>query len=154
MWQKILSVLGLVVVLVAMAIGGTFGKLIGKSAFGPSKPTPQQMEQALSEGLQKGAQQINARGPTMVDKDTRMDSASAGPGARMTYHYTFPNYTSRDIDANWLRTNLLPTVRKGVCENKDMAPSLRYGATYAYSYSGGDGIKITEFEVRQSDCGP
>jgi hypothetical protein len=89
MWQKILSVLGLVVVLVAMAIGGTFGKLIGKSAFGPSKPTPQQMEQALSEGLQKGAQQINARGPTMVDKDTRMDSASAGPGARMTYHYTF-----------------------------------------------------------------
>ncbi len=152
MWQKLLSVFGFIVVLIAAAIGGGIGKQVGKAAFSPEKPTPQQVQGALAEGLEKAARQINARGSIMVDKDTRMDGASVGPGARLTYHYTFPGYSSRDIDAAWLKTNLQPTVRRSVCTNKDMAPSLKYGATYVYSYSGNDGAKIASFEVSQRDC--
>lgn len=149
----ILSILGFIVVLVVAAIAGGVGKQIGKAAFAPEQPTPQQAQGAVAEGLEKAARQINDRGPIMIDKSTRMDGASVGPGARLTYHYTFPDYTSQEIDAGWLKATLQPTVRSNVCTSKDMAPSLKYGVTYIFSYSSKEGKKITSFEVSQRDCG-
>lgn len=140
-----------VVMLIIMAIGGTAGKLIGQSVFGPSKLAPQQVEEELIKGLAIAVQQINERGPSMLDENTRLDRASVGPGLRITYHHTLPRYNSQEIDAGVLRDNLAE-VRNRVCANKDMAPNLKYGATYVYSYSGNDGATITSFEVRQSDC--
>lgn len=54
MWKKILSVLGFIVVLIAASIGGQIGKEVGKSAFAPSKPTQQQIQEKLLEGFVKG----------------------------------------------------------------------------------------------------
>jgi hypothetical protein len=141
-----------VVTLIVMAIGGTFGKPIVQSTFGPSKPTPQQIEEELTKGLAIAVQQINERGPTMLDENTRLDRASVGPGSRVTYYFSLPHYSSQEIDAGLFRDNYYPDVRKRVCANKDMASSLKHGATYVYTYSGNNGVTITSFEVRQSDC--
>lgn len=84
MWQKILSVLGFIVVLIAAAIGGGIGKQVGKEVFAPAKPTAQQIEEKLIEGFNKAAEQSNRLGPRMVDKDTRWDTTTVGPGARVT----------------------------------------------------------------------
>jgi len=89
----------------------------------------------------------------MVDENTRMDRATVGPGARITYHYTFPNHNSRNIDLSWLHQNLRPVVINQVCSNKDMGLSLQYGGIYAYSYSGNDGAQIESFEIDQNVCG-
>ncbi len=140
-----------VVMLIVMAIGGAFGKLMDLSAFGPSKSNPQQIEEKLIKGLDIAVQQINEQGPTMLDEDTRLDRASVGPGPRVTYYHTLTRYSSQEIDAVALRDNL-SAIKNRVCANKDMAPSLKLGATYVYSYSGNDGVTITSFEVRQSDC--
>ena len=48
--------------------------------------------------------------------------------------------------------NLKPGVQKGVCASKEMKPSLQYGATYVYVYSGNDGVEIGRFEMSKNDC--
>lgn len=98
------------VALVVWAISGQIGREVGKAAFSPSEPSQQEIEAKLTEGLEEAARQVNQKTPTMVDEDTRMDKATVGQGVRVTYHYTFPRYSSRDIDPAWLRQNLRPVV--------------------------------------------
>jgi hypothetical protein len=152
MWKKIISVLGVIAVVVGASIGGQIGKEVGRATFSPSKPTQQQIEEKVSEGFTKAAEIANARGSVMLDADTRWDKSVAGPGARLTYFYSFPKYSSRDIEGGWLLTNLQPQVRKGVCGSNEMKPSLQYGGTYVYSYSGNDGVEIARFELNRRDC--
>ena len=150
MWKKILSVLGFIGILIAASIGGLIGKEAGKAAM---KPSSQEVETILVEGFTKAANQYNQRLPMMVDQDTRLDKATVGPGPRAVYHHTFPKYTSRDIDANWLQTNLRSEVMRKVCASADMKKSLQYGGIYVYAYSGSDGVEITRFEIDRNDCG-
>ncbi len=147
------SVIGVIVVLAFAGIGGQVGKEVGKAAFSPSKPTEKEIMAKLAEGFEVAAKQINESAPTMVDEETRMDRASVGPGALLTYHYTILNYSSSDIDSGVIKSNVFPLVKSGVCSNKDMKPSLQYGGTYAYSYSGSDGVLIDKFTIDSDDCG-
>lgn|SRR5690554_6034999 len=157
MIKKLLSILGaiigLIVVLVFAGIGGQVGKEVGKAAFSPSKPTEKEIMAKLAEGFEVAAKQINDSAPTMVDEETRMDGASVGPGAMLTYHYTFPNYSASDIDSGLIQSNVLPSVRNSVCSSKEMKPSLQYGGKYTYSYSGKDGVLIGKFTIDRNDCG-
>lgn len=153
MLKKVLSVLGFIVILIAMAIGSQIGKEVGKATFTPSKPSQKEIEAKLIEGFEKAVKQVNASAPTMVDEDTRMDKATVGPGARVTYHYTFPKYSSRDIDSGWIISNLQPVVKSKVCSSEEMKPSLQFGGVYSFSYSGSDGVRIASFEVDGNDCG-
>ncbi|MHB8766297.1 MAG: hypothetical protein ACYDA8_18420 [Deferrisomatales bacterium] len=150
MWKKILAVLGFIGILIAASIGGQIGKEVGKAAM---KPSTQEIEAKLAEGFARAADQYNQRLPMMVDQDTRLDKMTVGPGTRAVYHHTFPKYTSRDIDANWLQTNLRPEVMRKVCASADMKKSLQYGGIYVYSYSGSNGVEITRFEIDRNDCG-
>ncbi len=122
MWKKVLSVLGFIGILIVASIGGQIGKEVGKVAM---KPSTQEVEAKLTEGFEQAANQYNQKLPMMVDQDTRLDKATVGPGPRIVYHHTFPKYSSRDIDANWLQTNLRPEVSRKVCSSADMKKSLR-----------------------------
>lgn len=157
MIKKLLSILGavigIIVVLIFAGVGGQVGKEVGRAAFSPSKPTEKEIMTKLAEGFKLAAKQINDSAPTMVDEETRMDGASVGPGALLTYHYTFPNYSSRDIESALIQTNVFPSVKRGVCSSKEMKPSLQYGGKYTYSYSGNDGVLIGEFTIDRHDCG-
>ncbi len=152
MFKKFLSALGFVAMIVAVLFAGGIGKQVGKAAFSPTKPSPQEIEVKLIEGLTRAAEQNNRRGPMMVDQETRLDRSAVGPGPRMTYFYTFPKYTSRDIERDWLIANLKPDVARGVCASQEMKPSLQYGAKYIYAYSGSDGNEIARFEISARDC--
>ncbi len=116
-------------------------------------PTQEEVNKKIIEGFEKAAKEVNRTAPTMIDKDTRLDKATIGPGAIATYHYTFLNYSSQEIDPNWLQKNLRPVVMNNVCSNKGMKPSIEYGGIYIFSYSGNDGIKITDFQISLNDCG-
>lgn len=152
MWQKILSLFGFVVIIIAAAIAGGVGKRIGQSAFAPSRPTAQQMEELLIQSFNKAAEESNRLGPRMVDEDTRWDRTTVGPGARVNYFYSFPNRSSLEITASWLHENWEPVVKNGVCTNKEMKPSLQFGGTYVYAYIGNDGVEIARFEFDRHDC--
>jgi hypothetical protein len=89
----------------------------------------------------------------MVDEETRLDRTEVGPGAVATYHHSFTNYSSSQITAEIVEAKVEPTVRQNVCGNADMRPSLEFGVTYVYAYSGNDGVAIYEFSINATDCG-
>jgi len=153
MMKKILSFFGILALLIASILGGGIGKMAGKALVEPNKSTPKQVEQSVVEGFEMAAKELNQNTPTMIDKDTRIDSVSVGPGTRLTYHYTFPRYTSQEIDSSWILTNLRPEVKNKVCNSKEMKLSLQYGGIYIFSYSGNDGNIIASFEIDRNDCG-
>jgi hypothetical protein len=152
MLKKILSILGTILLLFAITIAGQIGRLIGNESSKPPTPTQQEIEKILLEGFTKAAEQANSRGPIMIDEDTRWDKSVAGPDARLTYFYSFPKYSSLDIDRNWLQANLFPEVKRGVCSNASMRSSLQNGGTYVYTYTGNDGIEIYRFELNKNNC--
>ncbi|MFB1485874.1 MULTISPECIES: peptidoglycan-binding protein [unclassified Thiocapsa] len=157
MLRKLLSVFGFIVALIVWILIGQLGREIGRDAgeavFTPSKSNQQELEENLIEGFEEAARQVNATLPIMIDDDTRMDKATVGPGALVTYHYTFPKYSSKEIDPNWIRQDLRVTVKNDVCASTEMKPSLQLGGAYAFSYSGRDGVKIATFQVNGNDCG-
>lgn len=153
MLKKFLFALGLIAILIFASISGQIGKGLGRAVFSHPKASPQEVEAKLIEGFTISANQQNQRLPMMLDQDTRLDRVTVGPGPRAVYHYTFPKYTSRAVDANWLHTNLRLEVKKNVCVNKDMKKSIQLGGIYVYAYYGIDGVEITRFEIDRNDCG-
>ncbi|PPI79531.1 hypothetical protein DXI23_04595 [Marinobacter flavimaris] len=113
----------------------------------------QDIEKGLIDGFKQAADEINQSTPTMVDSETRLDKATVGPGAVLTYHYTFPNYSSDELDSVWIKSELRQSVTSNVCKNEIMKPALEYGGKYVYSYSGSDQIVIESFQITQKDCG-
>lgn len=144
---------GFIVILLTMAIASTIGKKVVNDIFSSSKPTQQEIEAKLIEGFTIAANNYRSELPLMVDSGTRLDNVTVGPGTRLVYHYTLIKYSSRDIDANQLLSELQPQVVNSVCSSKEMKPSLQYGGSYVYSYSGSDGIQIASFEIDRTDCG-
>ena len=149
--KKLLTASAWIVIFLATIIGGGIGKLVGKAA--STTDSPQQIEAKLIEGFTMAATSVNQKLPMMVDQNTRLDKMTVGPGPRAVYHYTFPTYTSIDIDANLLQTNLKPEVTRKVCASDDMKKSIQYGGIYVFEYSGNDGIQITSFQIDRNDCG-
>lgn len=149
MLKKLLSVIGVIVALLIWAVIGQIGREVGKAAFKQSPST----EKDIQNTLEEAAKQINAKTPIMIDAETRMDKATVGPGALLTYHYTFPNYAENQLDPNWVQTDLLKVVKSGVCANKKMKRSLEYGCKYKYQYSGKNGKLIGSFVLDRNDCG-
>ncbi len=149
---NLLKALGSILALVIIIAGGVIGIQIVREQFTTANPTSEELEAKVIEGFELAAKQLNAMTPLMVDEETRMENATVGPGAVMTYHYTFPNFTSKDIDIDMMSASIFPIIRNGVCASAEMKPSLKYGGKYAYSYSGNDGVNIMKFVIGKSDC--
>jgi hypothetical protein len=141
--KKVWSVLGFIGLLIAMAVGGGFGNLIGRevanTAMGPDLETV----------LAKTASDLNSRLPMMVDKETRLDSTVAGPGKKFMYLYTLVGHNSGDLDP----TVLTPHVKKNTCGLADMKAFWENGVSATYVYRGNDAREIGRVTVTPSDCG-
>ncbi len=114
--------------------------------------TQHEMVEAVLMGMQKGVKQTNMTCPIMVDEETRMDSASLGPGLRAVNYYTFINYLASDLDPDLIKTNLRYDVMFKACKSADMTETMLYGAVYEYVYYGKAGIEIARFEINRSNC--
>ena len=152
MLKKLLSALGAVAIVIAAVIGGGLGRFIGQETYeavAPSRPSEQQIEDGLAKGFRVAAEKANEELPKMVDKVTRLDNVTVGPGPRIVYHHTFPNYSPKSSEITAART----AVEKNVCSNTEMKPSLQYGGIYVYSYSSRDGVELARFEFDRNSCG-
>lgn len=150
--SNLLKVLGSIFALVILITAGVIVIQSAREQFTPSEQNSRALETKVIEGFELAAEQLNAMSPVMVDEETRMEKATVGPGALMTYHYTFPNFSSKDIDVNMMSASVFPIIRDGVCASAEMKPSLQYGGKYAYSYSGYDGVHIVKFVIDRNDC--
>jgi len=125
-------------------VGGAVGKGVGKSAAGGMS-----VEQALV----KVCNQVNQQLPMMVDKETRWDNTTPGPGRRFTYNYTFFTATARDVDVNYFYQAMTPKLRNDVCSSKDLEVFFKNDVTLSYSYRGRDGVHIGKIDITPRDCG-
>lgn len=153
MKKKQFSVLGIMVLIVLGIIAGQIGKEAGEKVVTLAKPSQADIDDLLIKGFSSAAEEINEMCPIMLDKETRLDRATVGPGTRAVYHHTFPKYSSIAIDGEWLSRHLQPEVLDKICVNPDMKKSLQYGGIYVYSYSGNDGLEVARFEIDREDCG-
>lgn len=120
------------------------GSDVGQAASG------QEAQQKVEEAFKTAADQINAKGATLVDDYTRLDGAFAGPGTRLTYFYSLPKHTAKDLPPNFLQSTARPITIKDTCSKQSVA--LGYGATYVYVYRGKDNAEIGRFEINKGDC--
>lgn len=150
--KKLLIGLVFVAVFITGAIGIKFVKSNQSSTSSSAKSSLEEIQQKVIDGFSIAAEQINQSAPTMVDEETRLDKASVGPGALLTYHYTLPNFVSDDLDANFINTVFAHT-KEFVCTTKEMKPAMQYGGAYGYSYSSYDGVHIGEFIIDRDTCG-
>jgi hypothetical protein len=109
-------------------------------------------QREIEDGLVKGAEKINARGPVMLDQHTRLDKAIAGPGMRIMYFCSFPARPSSYFDSDKSLEILKTRVKQKTCdeENKWL---FQQGVVYGFSYTGNDGEEIIRFDLSKDDCG-
>jgi hypothetical protein len=129
-----------------------FAGLLIRHLLEPKKPTAQQMEQTVIEAFKKASDDLNRQGPRMVDAATRLDSTEVGPGARFTYHYTFPNYSAQALITSGFAYKIQPQVFAKVCGDAGMIQALQYGGVYVYDYRSGDGENAVTIEVNKEVC--
>jgi hypothetical protein len=109
-------------------------------------------EEALIKGFTQVADEFNAKGPTMMDEHTRLDSTKVGPGARISYFYSLPKYASADFADMDFLAEVSPEIKKGTCNDADIKKTLEQGATYSFIYSGNDGVEIARLDLTQDVC--
>ena len=144
-----------VTIFVGLLLGGLFGSESANVVVGShpgSKAQSTQPVDELAQGLKLAAEKINQRGAVMVDSETRWDSASFKSPHELTYHFTMINFSSRDLDTQWLTNNLAPIVRDQACKSGQLNSTLKLGARYNYAYSGNDGQEIGRFGLTRAHC--
>ena len=140
-----------VIAFFAMVIGGLAGKaLIGSSS---SQSNQASIDRQIEESFRKSSQEQNRNLPMMVDEYTRLDTTVVGPGPRLTYLYTLPNHSPQELATQLDKTQLEQFVKNSVCTNKDMRPSLQFGATYVYTYRSSEGVEVARFAFNRQNCG-
>jgi hypothetical protein len=137
---------GLLVVLLLAALAGYF---FWRGAQGPG---PTLDSQELLTLLADTASQVNARGPVMVDAETRLRGAEAGPGARLTYRYELVAFNRADMDERRFVALKKPELVAASCQRAEVRYLLTQGATLVYLYDDKMGERIADIGLAKGDC--
>jgi hypothetical protein len=106
----------------------------------------------LLQRLANIAAQANQAAPADIDADTRLDSAKAGPGLRLTSTYTLVNSESQGINSATFETRLGAVVREGSCRNPELRPLIDQGVVVVMEYRAKDGGPVGTISVNRDTC--
>ena len=107
----------------------------------------------LQRRLAEIAGQANGAAPAVIDPDTRLDGARAGPGLRLTVMYTLVNAESNGVDSTKFKANLTPTITENGCANPDLRPLIDQGVVVVLEYRGKQGDPIGTVNINRGTCG-
>jgi hypothetical protein len=99
------------------------------------------------------AGQANGAAPAVVDPNTRLDGARAGPGLRLTVMYTLVNAASNGVDSATFEPLLAPTIKENGCANPDLRPLIDQGVVVVLEYRGKEGDAIGTVNINRATCG-
>jgi Zn-dependent protease with chaperone function/Tfp pilus assembly major pilin PilA len=108
---------------------------------------------SIEDEILAAANEVTRNGPKMVDADTRLDGAVAGPGLRFTFLYTLPNIESTQVAPGVFDTTFAPTVKNSACASSQLKPFFDNNVSVIYDYRGKDGSRIGVVEVNRIKCG-
>jgi len=98
------------------------------------------------------AGQANGAAPALIDPDTRLDGARAGPGFRLTVTYTLVNAAANGVDSTTFEAKLTPTIKEGSCANPDLRPLIDQGVVVVLEYRGKQGNPIGTVNINRETC--
>ena len=102
--------------------------------------------------LEEAAAEINRGGQKMVDKVTRLDGASAGPGKLLTLRYTMLNMTPANAPSPAvLQALLAPDIKRSVCVS-EMRQLLDRDIAVKFVYHEAGGSPFGEIRILRWDC--
>lgn len=99
------------------------------------------------------AGQANGAAPAVIDPNTRLDGARAGPGLRLTVMYTLVNAESNGVDRATFEPLLTPTIKENGCTNPDLRPLIDQGVVVVLEYRGKQGDPIGTVNINRETCG-
>lgn len=108
---------------------------------------------SLQRRLSEIAGQANGAAPAEIDPDTRLDSARAGPGLRLSITYTLVNAEANGVDSTTFETKLTSTIKKASCANSDLRPLIDRGVVVVLEYRGKQGNPIGTVDINRETCG-
>jgi hypothetical protein len=94
--------------------------------------------------IQKIADAINAITPKMIDSDTRLDGAVAGPGKRLTYNSTLVALKADQINRTAWEKEVVPRIRASILGNPNTSKVQKEGITIVSRYFSSDRVLIDE----------
>lgn len=103
-------------------------------------------------GLVVSAEQVNLTSPRMIDRVTRLDGATAGPGLALTYRYTLMNFDARRIGADVFATRLKGLLTQKVCASRVLGRLLQKNVVLQFSYRQKNGKPIADVVVDRQAC--
>jgi hypothetical protein len=99
------------------------------------------------------AGQANGAAPAVIDPNTRLDGAKAGPGLRLTVMYTLVNAESNGVNSATFEALLASTIKGNSCTNPDLRPLIDQGVVVVLEYRGKQGDPIGAVNVNRGTCG-
>ncbi len=103
--------------------------------------------------LAKVARTITLNCPKMVDANTRLDRAVAGPGRQLTFFYTFPKLASAHVPAKIFGKKVAAAKLQAACKAKRMEPFFSNNIAVIYKYQAKDGRQLGTVEISRKTCG-
>jgi hypothetical protein len=106
--------------------------------------------------LSVAVRSVQDMAPQMVDSETRLDGAEAGPNGELIYKYTLVSVSPATHDLNatrsYLVTDFAPTVISSVCDDANLTAILSAGVDIVYRYSDAEGTSLGSVRVGAADC--
>lgn len=147
--RTIIAIVGILVALFA----GALAKSLVKSILGRGAPVPVHKPPTYSADglLVEMCKVINANLPMHVNKEARLDSATPGPGNRVTYLLTLVNVRRDSFDADAFVQSMKPQLIQGYSTNPDMAAFRERQLELRYQYRDRDGAHVATIVVSPMD---
>jgi hypothetical protein len=114
--------------------------ILGIRQFSNAKPTIEKQLTVL-------ANEVNKNCPVMIDEGTRFDNIVLMPGNIYQFRYTLINTGKERVDAEKLKTYVLPNVIENIQTSADLKYQRDNKVTFSYYYKDMRGEYVVEFPV-------
>jgi hypothetical protein len=108
-------------------------------------------EEVMKE-LLTAANNVTRVAPRMIDANTRLDGAFAGPGATFTYLYTLPKVVSTQMQPGYFDSKVAPNLKRAVCASRQLQFFFDNKVVVTYKYRGNDGAPIGSIMFSGKTC--
>nr|WP_312968620.1 hypothetical protein [Pseudomonas sp.] len=94
---------------------------------------------------------VNREAPQIIDEQVRLEKAEAGPGALVTYYYTFINYDGEALPEDAL-AEMRADMLKQTCNDKALRKPFSDGLKYEFQYANNVGATVASVSVSAEGC--
>ena len=149
-FRRSTTMIGLSVAVIVVLV---IWRSVSSSYSAASQTTVVSHDPSIEEQLQSVANEVQQKAPVMVDADTRLDGARAGPGLLFTYLYTFPQMEAkRSVSKAQFEEQATPTLKTNACGNNALKPFFDHGVVVRYVYRDHNGVDLGTVTLTRDSC--